>query len=276
MVLTSGSGAGQASGDTIVTTGHGDGAESGNLMMRTGSATLGSGDMVFETGVAENGTGGDIAMTVGSSMAGDGGSLRLHAGGGAGAAALGGSVFITTGGTDQGLTGAVEIKSADTAASGPAGRRHLLAGTQAVSGNVSLGSGRLSMNMLTSSFTIFYRVHARHIVHRILYPTNPHLLSQMSSFDVVGIVYLTTLGSGDAAGSSGELHLFTGDSDAAASGSVLVETGDSFGGPGGNIHITVGRGTDVTSGNVSVAAGSTSSDAGHGRGVVENQALERC
>jgi len=92
----------------------------------------------------------------------------------------------------------------------------------------------------------------------------------MSSHDVLIVVYLT-LGAGDAVGSSGELHLFTGDSDAAASGSVLVETGDSFGGPGGNIDITVGRGTEVTSGNVSVSAGSTSSVAGHGRGVIENK-----
>jgi len=110
--------------------------------------------MVFETGVAENGTGGDIAMTVGSSMNGDGGSLRLQAGGGAGAAALGGSVFITTGGSFEGLTGAVEIKSANAAAPGSASRRHLLAGTQAVSGAARLGSGRFSMNLLTSSFTI--------------------------------------------------------------------------------------------------------------------------
>jgi len=66
VVLTSGSGAGQASGDTIVATGHGDGAESGNLKLKTGSATLGSGDIEFETGVAESGSGGDIAMTAGA------------------------------------------------------------------------------------------------------------------------------------------------------------------------------------------------------------------
>jgi len=50
-------------------------------------------------------------------------------------------VFITTGGSQQGVTGAVQIKSADAA--GSARRRHLLAAAPARSGGVNLGTGRV-------------------------------------------------------------------------------------------------------------------------------------
>jgi len=159
-------------------------------------------------------------------------------------------VFITSGGSAQGVTGAVEIVSADAAASGSASRRHLLAGTLAVSGNARLGSGRLCMN--NAHLIDHHPLQGSISPHRPpCADPNPPLLSQMSSYDVVSVFFLI-LGSGNAVGSSGGLRLFTGDSDAAASGSVLVATGDSLGGPGGNIDITVGRGMDVTSGNVSL------------------------
>lgn len=255
LTVTSGSGAGFASGALNLNSGTSDTANSGSINISTGTpgsnqtsgdissatgtanGTGNSGSYFFNTGTTADASSGNFtAESGGTTGSGTTGSITLQTGGASGTGGSGDFNFIT-GNTVSANTGTVNITTGDSSA--PTG--NVIQKTGNTSGSSASGQFQLTTGQVVDGTSGQLALVSGNSIGE-----GSSGSASMQTGDVVdgtsGAISFTT-GTASGTGSSGTISLTTDSVDGAgASGSILLLTGDTdTTSNAGNITLTVGN-----------------------------------
>lgn len=247
------------SGDIYIQTGTAAGGQTGQVLINTGDAAandIPSGAMTLRTGTTVGtADSGALSLITGTTNGASSGAINLNTGDAPTSGTVSGDISVISGTSLNGGSGAVHIFSGADSGNGATGIIELNTGNSdtGMTGDISLVTGSLlTSGASTGNVNLFTGSNPDGVSGFIQIQTGN------STNQITGQIELKT-GTGGLNTESGQIHLFTGDAEA-ASGGISLATGQNInpanGAPTGGVSIGTGTSLGLAgSGAVNIYTG---------------------